>query len=152
MYSQTWNKYLPVIRILLKRAATAPQQTGLNKTDFETGGSRTRKLSCSFAIQLEKGRLSTLTTSVAAKDLVAVLQQDDVVASLMQSHIYEISLSAGFQLNISTMTYAEEALPEPVVANEQAVDTPAEGTEQQATLVAVEAHSDLVTEDAFPVA
>jgi hypothetical protein len=50
MYSQTWNKYLPVIRILLKRSATAPQQTGLNKTDFETGGSRTRKLSCSFTI------------------------------------------------------------------------------------------------------
>jgi hypothetical protein len=151
MYSQTWNKYLPVIRILLKRAATAPQQTGLNKTDFETGGSRTRKLSCSFSIQLERGRLTALTNSVAAKDLVAILQQDDVVAALMQRNGYEISLNASFQLTVSMITPLEAAAAEPAVADELTSDVAEETSTSNDTIVAEEGSETLLVAETTPV-
>jgi hypothetical protein len=110
MYLQTWSKYLPVIRILLKRSAAEPQKMDLSRMDFETGGSRTRKLACSFNIQLERGRLVTLTQSGTAKNLLEVLQQDDVVKSLMKENMYEISLNSSFQLSITNITPAAEEI------------------------------------------
>lgn len=122
MYLQTWNKYLPVIRILLKRSATGPQQMGLSRIDFETGGSRTRKLTCSFNIQLERGRLVTLSQSITVKNLLEVLQQDDAVAQLMRENMYEITLNSSFQLSISNITpVVEEAL-----AETEAIEEPVE--------------------------
>jgi hypothetical protein len=108
MYLQTWGKYLPVIRILMKRSAAEPQKMDLSRMDFETGGSRTRKLTCSFNIQLERGRLVTLTQSPTAKNLLEVLQQDDVAMSLMKQHMYEISLNSSFNLTITNITPAAE--------------------------------------------
>jgi hypothetical protein len=108
MYLQTWGKYLPVIRILMKRSATEPQKMDLSRMDFETGGSRTRKLTCSFNIQLERGRLVTLTQSSTAKNLLEVLQQDDAAMSLMKQHMYEISLNSSFNLTITNITPAVE--------------------------------------------
>ena len=35
MYTQIWNKYLPIIRILLKRSTGSDQTLNLNATDFE---------------------------------------------------------------------------------------------------------------------
>jgi hypothetical protein len=109
MYLQTWGKYLPVIRILMKRSAAEPQKMDLSRMDFETGGSRTRKLTCSFNIQLEKGRLVTLTPSSTAKDLLEVLQQDDAAMALMKQHKYEISLNAAFNLTITNISPVAEA-------------------------------------------
>ena len=97
MYIQIWNKYLPVIRILLKRSATSAQKMGLNRTDFEKGN---RKPSCSFNIELERGRFVTVSQSANAKDLVATLMEDEVAKSLLRQNHYNISLSSDFQLSI----------------------------------------------------
>lgn len=94
---------------MLKRSVSGPQQMNLNRIDFETGGSRTRKLACSFNIQLEKGRLSVLTTSVTVKNLLEVLQQDDGAAQLMRHNMYEIKLDNAFQLTITHITPVAEA-------------------------------------------
>jgi hypothetical protein len=123
MYLQTWNKYLPVIRILLKRSIAGPQQMSLSRIDFETGGSRTRKLTCSFNIQLERGRLVTLSQSVTVKNLLEVLQQDDAVAQLMRQNMYEINLTNAFQLTITNITpVVEEETPEAAEVTEGAVE------------------------------
>jgi hypothetical protein len=130
MYLQTWSKYLPVIRILLKRSATEPQKMDLSRMDFETGGSRTRKLACSFNIQLERGRLVTLTQSNTAKNLLEVLQQDDVVMGLMRQHMYEISLNSSFQLSITNIT---PVLEETVIAETDEATTGTEVPEEAET-------------------
>jgi propanediol dehydratase large subunit len=122
MYLQTWNKYLPVIRILLKRSIAGPQQMSLSRIDFETGGSRTRKLTCSFNIQLERGRLVTLSQSVTVKNLLEVLQQDDAVAQLMRHNMYEINLTSSFQLTITNITPVLEAEPEAMLADTDEAD------------------------------
>ena len=38
MYTQIWSKYLPIIKILLKRSANGNQTLELNRIDFERAG------------------------------------------------------------------------------------------------------------------
>ena len=123
MYLQTWNKYLPVIRILFKRSIAGPQQMTLNRIDFETGGSRTRKLACSFHIQLERGRLVALSQSITVKNLLEVLQQDDTMVQLMRQNRYEVTLSNAFQLTITHITpVLEEQTPAAAEVSEGAAE------------------------------
>ena len=35
MFLQTWNRYLPVIKILLKRSVNAEQTLDMNSSDFQ---------------------------------------------------------------------------------------------------------------------
>ena len=123
MYTQIWNKYLPVIRILLKRSATAEQKLGLNRTDFEKGN-RTRKPACSFNIQLVKGRFGTISQSAPAKDLVAALLEDEVTKSLLRQNNYTISLNSDFQLSITNST--------PPAETEASISAPGNGAGDQA--------------------
>jgi len=102
MYTHTWNKYLPVIRILLKRSVNEEQKVGLNRIDFENG-SRNRKFSCSFNVELEKGRLSKMSQSAPAKELIAVLLEDAVSKDLLRENTYVISLNSSFQLTIKNL-------------------------------------------------
>lgn len=111
MYTHIWNKYLPVIRILLKKSAAAEQKMGLNRTDFEKGN-RTRKPACSFNIELVKGRFVTLSQSVPAKDLVAALMVDDVSKALLKQNNYIISLNSDLLLSITNNTPVEVATTE----------------------------------------
>jgi hypothetical protein len=107
MYTQVWNKYLPVIRILLKRSASAEQNLGLNRIDFEKGN-RTRKPACSFNIELVNGRFSSISQSVPAKELVAALMEDEVSKTLLRQNTYAISLNSDFLLKIKNNTPASE--------------------------------------------
>ena len=109
MYTQIWNKYLPVIRILLKKSATAEQRLGLNRIDFERGG-RSRKPTCSFNIDLIKGHFGAVSQSVPARELVATLLDDDVTKSLLRKNHYHISLNADFQLKIINNTPPGETI------------------------------------------
>jgi hypothetical protein len=112
MYTHIWNKYLPVIKILLKKSVTAEQKMGLNRTDFEKGN-RTRKPACSFNVELTNGRFNTVSQSAAAKDLVTVLLEDEIAKPLLRQNHYKISLNSDFQLSITNTTpVAEEVGPE----------------------------------------
>jgi hypothetical protein len=108
MYEHVWSKYLPVIKILLKKSAAGEQKMGLNRTDFEKGN-RTRKPACSFNVELINGRFGTISQSAPAKDLVAALMGDNVTKDLLKQNHYTISLNSDFQLNITNNTPAENA-------------------------------------------
>jgi hypothetical protein len=107
MYLHTWNKYLPVIRLLLKKAASGEQQMSLNRIDFDNGN-RNKKLSCHFSIELERGRLSPANKSVAARDLLEALMQDEASKSILRQGHYSITLTSAFLLTIKNITPAEE--------------------------------------------
>ncbi len=111
MYTHIWNKYLPVIRILLKKSVAEEQKMGLNRTDFEKGN-RNRKPACSFNIELIKGRFVTLSQSVPAKDLVAALLVDEVSKTLLRQNHYTISLNSDLLLSITNRTPVEEVAAE----------------------------------------
>jgi|SRR5687768_8243220 len=118
MYKHVWNKYLPVIRILLKKSATAVQKLGLNRTDFEKG-TRGRKASCSFHIELEKGRVTTISPAAPAKDLVALLLEDETTRVLLRQNNYKITLKSDLELIIANITpeAPEAAAPEQQVVH-----------------------------------
>ncbi len=100
MYTHIWNKYLPIIRILLKKSAAADQTLALNKIDFERAGSG-RKAGYKFMIQFTHGRVgNVISGSPLATDLAAVLLQDDVVKRLFNDFDYEVSLNTKFQVSI----------------------------------------------------
>lgn len=106
MYTHIWHKYLPVIKILLKKSAAAEQKLGLNRTDFEKG-SRSGKPSCSFSIIIDNGRLSTPNPPASARELIALLQEDATTKILLKQNHYKISLNADLQLRISNISPAE---------------------------------------------
>ncbi len=104
MYTYTWKKYLPVIRLLLKRSATAEQTVSLNRTDFEKT-TKLRKPACSFSVEIVKGRLTTINNqSVPAKDLIEILQEDEIAKTLMRQNQYAVSLNSDFILSIKNIT------------------------------------------------
>ncbi len=112
MYTYTWKKYLPVIRLLLKRSATAEQTVSLNRTDFEKT-TKLRKPACSFSVEIVKGRLTTINNqSVPARDLVEILQEDDITKNLIRQYQYAISLNSDFLLSIKNITPVAEELQE----------------------------------------
>jgi len=114
MYAYTWKKYLPVIRILLKRSADTEQTFNLNHTDFERT-TKLRKPACSFAVEIVRGRLNAINNqSVPAKDLVGILQEDEAVKALLRQHHYAISLNSDFLLSIKNIT------PPPEIVEEEA--------------------------------
>jgi len=118
MYTYTWKKYLPVIKILLKRSSAEEQKMNLNRIDFERG-SRNRKISVHFSIELIKGRLNTSTLSLPAKNLIAVLLEDDVTRVLVRKNQYEITLGSDFVLTIKNTTPPEQASEEEVPHSEE---------------------------------
>jgi hypothetical protein len=100
MYTQIWNKYLPLIHLLMKRAVTGDQLLDMNATDFERAGP-SRRPGFKFTILFRKGRLETIVNSLPlARDLAAILLPDQRVQQLMQLHDYEFQLTAKFQLAI----------------------------------------------------
>jgi hypothetical protein len=108
MFIQTWNKYLPVIKILLKRSLNEEQTLDMNKSDFQraAGG---KKLKFTFSFVLIKGRLTAReNTPPLAKDLISVLQQDSTTSKFIGQNELEFSMNSNFQLLIKNTTPAAE--------------------------------------------
>lgn len=118
MFTQAWQKYLPVIRILMKRSATGPQKLETNRTDFEraAGG---RKIKFNFAaVTIMKGKLKNLgQPAPVARELLALLQQDPVTKELTHANDYELHMDTQMNLHIknvstSVSTTAKDELEE----------------------------------------
>ena len=109
MYTYTWKKYLPVIRLLLKKTASSGDQSiSLNRTDFEKT-TKLRKPSCTFSVEIVKGKLRPLNPPVAARDLLEILLQDSVTEELLRRQHFGLTFSSDFQLSIKNLTPAGDA-------------------------------------------
>ncbi len=116
MFTQTWNKYLPVIKILINRSATGKQTLGMNRTDFEraAGG---RKVKYSFNFMLHNGRIQNKTNlTPLARELAALLYENELTKKLVRGQELEFSMSSDFHLNIKNLT------PPPVPAESEPAD------------------------------
>lgn len=100
MYIHVWTKYLPIIRILMKRSAGGEQKLDLNRIDFERAGSA-RKSGYKFNIDITNGTVSNIISgSPMALDLATVLLGDQVVKGLFSENDFVVSLNTKFQLMI----------------------------------------------------
>ena len=108
MYTHIWNKYLPVIRILLKKSAAGNQTLDLNRIDFERAGSG-RKAGYKFNIELEDGKVgNVISGSDLASHLAIVLLEDAGIKQILKDGNYSISLNTRFQLLIKNTSIAKK--------------------------------------------
>lgn len=107
MYTNVWAKYLPIIRIVLKRSLTSDQTLALNIPDFERAG-MTRKSGYKFNIQLKNGRLGDVIIDFPlAASLANTLLDDAVVKELIATREFHISMSPKFELSIKHIPQQE---------------------------------------------
>lgn len=114
MYTQIWSKYLPIIKILLKRTLQGDQVLDLNRIDFERAGSG-RKAGYKFSIEFNRGRVANIISgSALASDLAQVMLEDANIKPLLLSNHYVVSLNTKFQLSLKNVTpkEADEAAAE----------------------------------------
>lgn len=107
MTTNVWVKYLPVLRIVLKKSLAADQQFALNRPDFERAGHK-RKTSDKFQIELKDGRLrNVLIDAPVASSLATTLLDDALVKQLTEGNEFHISMDAKFQLTIKHIPHCE---------------------------------------------
>jgi len=102
-YLTTWKKYLPVIRLHLKRSLNEEQSFKLNITDFESAGDR-GKSGYTFNIQMENGKvINNISGSAIARDLWELLKSDEIIKGILQDKAVKISVGKSFMLTIKTV-------------------------------------------------
>lgn len=109
MYTYIWNKYLPVIRILLKKSATGDQLLSLNRDDFERAGTG-RKAGYKFVIEFTEGKVSNVISgSDLASHLAAAMLEDAATKAVLQGGQFQVILNTKFQITVKNIT--PQALP-----------------------------------------
>jgi hypothetical protein len=101
-YLTTWKRYIPVIRLHLKKSAVEEQQFKLNITDFESSGDR-GKSGYTFNINFENGKpVNNSPLPAIARDLYEAMKEDDGIKSMLQNKSVKISVGKSFMLTIKT--------------------------------------------------
>ena len=124
MFFQTWVKYVPVIKILLKRSLSSEQILEMNSSDFlrAAGG---RKVRYNFCFSLHLGKLQILESAPPlGRDLIEALQDDDTAWQFAKKHHFEFTMNKNFQLLIKNTTPA----PDPEQSEEEMDETTSEET------------------------
>jgi hypothetical protein len=108
MYVHVWNKYLPIIKILMKKTSAGNQTLDLNRIDFERAGSG-RKAGYKFTIEFVQGRVSNVISgSPLASDLATVLLNDPASRTILTNNDITISLNTKFQLSLINKLVVEK--------------------------------------------
>jgi hypothetical protein len=112
MYVHVWNKYLPIIKILMKKTPAGAQTLDLNRIDFEKAGSG-RKAGYKFTIEFQRGKVSNIISgSALASDLAMVLLNDPSSRAILNNSDIAITLNTKFQLIIVNKS-VDEVKPTP---------------------------------------
>jgi hypothetical protein len=78
-----WTKYLPVIRILLKKAVTEEQKITFSKIELQSVDNR-KNVNFSFNLDISNGKVENgIGVPAMGKDLFAVLNGDQLVRNFM---------------------------------------------------------------------
>jgi hypothetical protein len=108
MYTSVWSKYLPIIRIVMKRSLAAEQILALNAPDFERAGMK-RKSGYKFSFGLKNGKLKNVIIDLPlASNLASVLLEDKAINELVQTNEFHITLSPKYELTIRHVPQPEQ--------------------------------------------
>jgi hypothetical protein len=100
MYTNVWAKYLPVIRIIMKRSLASEQVLALNVQDFERAG-LFRKSGYKFLISFKNGKPGNVVINLPlASSLSNLMMEDEGVKRLIEENEFQISMNPKFELNI----------------------------------------------------
>jgi hypothetical protein len=112
MYTNVWLKYLPIIRIVMKRALVSDQVLSLNAPDFARAG-LSRKLGYPFVIGLKNGKLKNVIIDIPlASSLATLLKEDKVISAMIENAEFDISLNTKYEMTIKHIPQTETVLAE----------------------------------------
>ncbi len=101
-YLLTWKRYLPVIRLHLKKSIAEDQSFKLNITDFESAGDR-GKSGYTFSLVMNNGKVTNnISSSAVARDLYEALRSDETIKAMLLDKTIKISVGKSFLLTIKT--------------------------------------------------
>ena len=112
MYTTLWEKYLPVIRILLKKSLKEEQVFLMNTPDFDRVGLK-RKTALRFSLKLKNGRpVNVIVDFPLASSLASVLQSDAAIQDLLSGGEFHFNLNTKYELTIMHVPQPEVAVEE----------------------------------------
>ena len=115
-YLQVWKKYMPVIRLLLKKAGD--QKLQLYRHEFETTGVK-NKSGYSFNIDMVNGKVMNRISTVAiAKDLVQSMVETPAVNEYLKGVTVKISMGKSFELHLEKIVPVTQETSEPSTDSE----------------------------------
>ncbi len=95
-----WTKYLPAIRILLKKAVNEEQQITLSKMELQSVDNR-KNANFSFNLEISNGKVeNNVGVPPMGKDLYSVLSGDMLVRNFMLDKKINIQMSRASQLTL----------------------------------------------------
>src|SRR5687768_6783382 len=111
-FFHTWSKYIPIIRILLKRSLKEEQKLEMNGIDFirAAGG---RKVKFAFSFSLLNGRFENLELPTPlGRSLLDALNDDKASSQFVKTNHLQFSMNKDFELVIrnTTLPLAQQEL------------------------------------------
>jgi hypothetical protein len=109
-FAAVWNKYLPAIRILLKKAATTEQLLGVNRDDFERAAG-IRKSGYRFTVNFIDGRTDAFFNgNDIVQAFISVLVEDAATHVRLAENDYTFSFNSKYQLQIKHINLQNQVL------------------------------------------
>lgn len=107
-FISVWNKYLPAIRILIKKSAAGEQVLGMNRSDFDKAAG-IRKSGYRFAINFINNKPDSLFSgNVFVQSFISVLQSDEIIRALLSENNYSFTFTNQYQLEIKNNKLPEQ--------------------------------------------
>ena len=112
-FAAVWTKYMPAIKILLKKAAVTDQVLTFNRSDFERAAG-IKKSGYRFVVNFNKDRPANLFSgNDIVQAFISALLENPASRALLSESDYSFSFSSKYQLQIkSTGLQKEAVLPE----------------------------------------
>ena len=109
-FAGVWSKYLPAIRILVKKAVLTEQVLGMNRTDFERAVG-IRKAGYRFSVNFINGKPDALFNgNDIVQAFIGVLQEDTVTRELLAENDYTFSFGGKYQIQIKNTSLPKQAV------------------------------------------
>ena len=110
-YDSVWQKYIPVVRILLKKSAAEQQALLINRVDFERAGI-SRKSGYKFEVGFTNGKPDTIfIENELVQSFIAAIQNDETIHQHLLLNSYTFTFSTNYQLQIKNTGLLKEAIP-----------------------------------------
>lgn len=116
VYTQLWKKYLPVIRLLLKKTSDSDQKLQIYKHEFVSTGAK-NKLGYIFNLEIVNGKSINKSSAIAVSfDLLNVLNENPLTAEWLKGKSVKISVNKACELTLHQIIVAEENIEENIEA------------------------------------
>ncbi|HEX5152335.1 MAG TPA: hypothetical protein VFW07_12865 [Parafilimonas sp.] len=109
-FASVWSRYMPAIRILVKKAVAAAQVITINQSDIERAVG-IKKSGYRFSINFIKDKPELLhSNNDIAQAFITALTEDETIREYLRNNNYTFSFNSKYQLQIKTSLAQKEVI------------------------------------------